>query len=78
MPTLAAQCLPKDPRGRVRAHKSGTATITFTVREGHAVNRQNVMGDGECFARGLGDIPFEARDVGTDVNYTLRFDSSVD
>jgi len=69
--------MPKDGRGRSRT-KSGNATIAFTVREGHAVNRRTILGDGECFARGLGDVPFPANDVGTDVNYTLRFDARVE
>lgn len=78
IPTLAAQCLAKDPRNRSRSRKAGMAVVTFTVREGKAVNRRNTAGDGECFARGLGDVPFKAEDVGTDVKYTFRYDSSAD
>jgi hypothetical protein len=75
IPMLAAQCVPRDGRGRARARATaGSAIIAFTVREGRAVNRRNVGGDGECFSRAMGDVPFPRNDVGTDVTYTLRFD----
>ena len=78
MPMLASQCLAKDPRGRSRVTKVGVATLTFTVREGRAGNRRTPTGDGECVARALGDVAFPPNDVGTDVTYTVRFDSSAD